>query len=116
MNKNNKPVISGELVLMRPHTTTSEVNNEQCFLVFMHEVQIDDSKFKEWSKKHLKCNRATGSGGIQAQSEYDYIEFSLGQFRDDYDFSISKRRHSFSNDISDQDVAAHETNENLEQS
>ena len=93
MSPNNKPVISGKLVLMRPHTTCSEVNKEQCFLVYMHEVQLNEELFPEWSKKHLKHNHASGSGGIKATSEYDYIEFSLGKFRNDYDFMISSDRH-----------------------
>ena len=94
MTSNNKPVISGELVLMRPHTACSEVNNTLCFLVYMHDVVINDELFPKWKELHLKHHSATGSGGVKATSEYDYIEFSLGNFRDDYDFSISNLRHN----------------------
>jgi hypothetical protein len=93
MSSDNKSVISGELVLMRPHTTCSEINKTQCFLVYMHNVLINENLFPEWSKKHLKYNKALGSGGIKATSEYDYIEFSLGNFRNDYDFMITDTRH-----------------------
>jgi hypothetical protein len=93
MSADNKPVISGELVLMRPHTTCSEVNKTQCFLVYMHEVEINEELFPTWKELHLKHNAAQGSGGIKATSEYDYIEFSLGRFRDDYDFMISAERY-----------------------
>ena len=91
----NKPVISGKLVMLTPHTVCSEINDTLCFLVYMHEVQIDEDKFKPWASKHLKYNNATGSGGIKATSEYDYIEFSLDAFRDDYDFMVCDTRHEF---------------------
>ena len=92
MTSNNESVISGKLVLMRPHTTYSEVNKTQCFLVYMHEVEINEELFPIWKELHLKDNAAKGSGGIKATSEYDYIVFSLGKFRDDYDFMISETR------------------------
>lgn len=93
MSSDNKSVISGELVLISPHTTCSEVNKTLCFLVYMHDVIINKDLFPEWSKKHLKHNHATGSGGIKATSDYDYIEFSLGNFRNDYGFMITDTRH-----------------------
>ena len=95
MSSANKPVISGKLVLMRPHTSCSEINNTLCFCVYMHEVEINEELFPIWKELHLKKNAATGSNGIKATSEYDYIEFSLGNFRNDYDFLISNTRHNF---------------------
>ncbi len=89
MSKDNKSVIGGKLVLMRPHTCCSETVGTRCYLVYMHEVVINENLFSEWATKHLKYNNATGSGGIKATSEYDYIEFSLGEFRNDYDFLIT---------------------------
>lgn len=99
MDNENNPVLSGDLVLMRPHTACSEINKTQCFLVYMHDVIIDETKFSQWAERHLKHNSATGSGGITANSEYDYIEFSLGAFRNDYDFSISTTRHELKDRI-----------------
>lgn len=93
-NKDNKSVISGLLTLMRLHTTCSEVYKTQCFLVYMHDVVINEELFPEWSSKHLKTNSKTGSNGKPAESEYCYIEFSLGEFRDDYDFMICNSRHN----------------------
>lgn len=90
---NNKVVISGELVLFTTHTTTSEQNKTLCFLVYMHKVEINNNLFPAWSSRHLLANRADGSGREAAGSDYDYIEFSLGEFRNDYDFSISRTRH-----------------------
>ena len=52
MSSDNKSVISGELVLMRPHTTCSEINKTQCFLVYMHNGLINEDLFTEWSIKH----------------------------------------------------------------
>jgi hypothetical protein len=92
MNKDNRPVISGDLVLMRPHTVCSEINKTLCFLVYMHDVEINHEEFPVWAEKHLKCNYPKPSGGKPATSDYDYIEFSLGEFRDDYDFMITDRR------------------------
>lgn len=94
MTSANNPVISGKLVLMCPHTTCSERHKTLCFCVYMHQVEIADKElFDEWAIKHLKHNKAIGSGGIQPESDYDYIEFSLGNFRDDYDFLITDSRH-----------------------
>ncbi len=95
IDKDNKPIILGKLVLIRQHTTCSEINKTPCFLVYMHGVELDKDKFKEWANKHLKHNEALGSGSESAGSEYDYIEFSLGKFRNDYDFIISDNKHRF---------------------
>lgn len=92
MDKDNKPVISGKLVLMRPHTSASEVAKKRVYLVYMHEV-ITSSTFDEWATKHLRYNKSVASGGKAATSDYDYIEFTLGEFRDDYDFLITDTRH-----------------------
>lgn len=94
MDNRNNPVISGKLVSMSPHTTCSEINKTQCFLVYMHEVVINEATFSQWAEKHLKHNSALGSGGIEATSEYDYIEFNLGNFRNDYKFGIYETRHA----------------------
>jgi hypothetical protein len=59
----------------------------------MHKVQIDIKLFDIWASKHLKHNGAIGSNGIHAKTEYDYIEFSLGEYRNDYDFMISLDRY-----------------------
>lgn len=94
MSADNKPVISGKIVLFRPHTTCSEVNRTQCFLVYQHEVEIHNEQlFNDWKSKFLKHNSKTGSGGKPAQSEYCYMEFSLGNFRGDYDFCITETKY-----------------------
>lgn len=95
VNSKNEPVISGKMALMRPHTTASEKAGKQAFLVYMQDVELDKEKFQDWSSRYLLYNRAVGSGGKPAGSEYDYIEFILDEFRGGYSFMVSETRHKF---------------------
>jgi len=90
--KERKTVIIGKLTLFTTHTTCSEKHKTVCMLAYMHEVVINEDLFPEWKEKHLKYNKATGSDGIAATSEYDYIEFSLDEIRGIYDFQITNSR------------------------
>lgn len=89
MSKDNKSVIQGKLIVMRPHAVCSETHKVRCYFVYMREVVINEELFPEWSKKHLKYNASMYTIDDKADSEYGYIEFSLGEFRDDYDFLIT---------------------------
>jgi hypothetical protein len=93
-DEKRKTVLSGELVLFTTHTTCSETHKCVCMLAYIHDVVIDEELFPEWKEKHLKYNKALGSGGRPATSEYNYIEFSLDKFRGKYDFQVTERRHS----------------------
>lgn len=93
MDKHNNPVISGKLVLMRPHAACSDNHKESCFVVYMHEVVIhNEGEFKLWADRHLKHNSATASGGEPAGSDYDYMQFSVDFGYNQYDFMITETR------------------------
>lgn len=94
LSADNKPVISGKCVLLKPHTVCSEVNKTQCFLVYLNNVEIhNEDLLNDWKSKYLKYNKAIGSNGISPNSEYCYMEFALGNFRGDYDFSITNTKY-----------------------
>jgi len=90
MNKSNKVVLEGKLILMRPHTSSSETHKKEILLVYTEDTKIvNEEDFKEWSKDHLVGNQEYRDKNC----EYGYMEFSVGNTRNSYDFMITENKH-----------------------
>jgi len=92
VDKDNNIILKGIVVMLGTHTALSEINNCQCFFVYLNNPQIlNEVQFEEWKSKFLYYNKAIGSNGIPPTSEYCYMEFKLDKFRDGFDFQITER-------------------------